>query len=268
MTVDHEKATVQLARQGDVWSVKQPWPARADFGAVESLLSRLATGQMKSIVTDSPAAVLKEYGLDAPVTKIGLSAGSATAGLIVGKAAPGGDLYAKDVSRPLIFTIEKSFADDLAKAPTDYRMKDVFGFRAYTGTRFEVTRASDTVAFEKKKGPEKDAVEKWALVQPARTVDAAKIEDLASKVAGLRAESFVDALPKDAVEAARVATKFDEGKKADAVTFYRSGDLVLATRQDEAGAARLTKADFDGVLTAVDELLKAEPPKPAAPEKK
>jgi hypothetical protein len=261
IAVDRDKVAVQLAKQGDNWMVKQPWSARADFGAVESLLSRLTSGQMKAIVSQE-ATLLKEYGLDAPATRVTLGAGSATAGLLLGKATPEGDVYAKDVSRPIVFAVEKALADDLAKTPADYRMKDVFGFRAYTGTRLEVTRGGTTVAFEKKKGPEKDAIEKWTMVQPAKTVADTKIEDVASKVAALRADSFVDALPKEATEAARVATKFDENKKQESVTIQRAGDDFYAVRADEAGAAKLPKAEVDALFTALDDLQKAEPPKP------
>jgi hypothetical protein len=264
VTVDHAKTNLQLARQGDVWLLKQPWAARADFGAVESLLSRLSTGQMKSIVTEDPAAALKEYGLDAPDTKVTLSAGSTSGGILLGKATAQGDLYAKDVSRPLIFTVEKALADDLSRAAADYRMKDVFGFRAYTGTRLEVARGGSATIFEKKKGPEKDAVEKWALIQPAKAVDDTKVEDLATKVAALRSESFVDALPAGATETARISTKFDESRKQEVVTLYKTADAAYATRPDEIGAAKVPAADVDGILAAVDALLKAEPPKPAA----
>jgi hypothetical protein len=61
-------------------------------------------------------------------------------------------------------------------------------------------------------------------VQPAATVDEAKIEDLAGKVANLRAESFVEALPAGATEAARIVTKFDEGKKQETVTISKVGE--------------------------------------------
>ena len=266
ITVDRDKVSVQLAKQGDNWLVKRPWSARADSGAVESLLSRVTSGQMKSIVAPDVAAVpasLKAYGLDTPAARVTLGAGSASAGLLIGKATPEGDVYAKDTARPMVFAVEKALADDLAKVPSDYRMKDVFGFRAFTGTRLEVTRNGSAVAFEKKKGTEKDAVEKWSMVQPAKTVDAAKIEDVAGKVAGLRAESFVEALPKDATEAARVATKFDENKKEELVTIYRVGEELYAVRADEAGAAKLPKPEVDSLFTAIDDLQKAEPPKPA-----
>ena len=65
-----------------------------------------------------------------------------------------------------------ALADDLAKPPADYRLKDVFGFRAYTGTKLEVTRDGARTVFEKKKGTEKDAVEKWTLTQPANQTSA------------------------------------------------------------------------------------------------
>lgn len=297
IAVDRDKLTVQLGKQGEAWVVKQPWAARADFGAVESLMSRLSSGQMKSIVGQPPAAAgappqgaaaqagatptpvspgaasqdvvptpaaLKQDGLDAPATRVTLSAGSATTGLIIGKATDTGDVYAKDVSRPMVFTVEKALADNLAKAPADYRMKNIFGFRAYTGTRLEVTRGGATVIFEKKKGTEKDAVEKWTMAQPARTVEDTKIDDLAGKVAGLRADSFVDAVPANAAEAARVATRFDDNKKQETVVIQRVGDDFYAVRGDEAGAAKLPRTEVEALFTALDDLQKAEPPKPAA----
>ena len=42
-------------------------------------------------------------------------------------------MYAKDVSRPLVFTVDKTLADDLKKSPADYRLKDIFDFREFTG---------------------------------------------------------------------------------------------------------------------------------------
>ena len=44
--------TATVARQADIWSVTAPWTARADFGVIESVLSRLAGGQMKAIAWD------------------------------------------------------------------------------------------------------------------------------------------------------------------------------------------------------------------------
>ncbi|MFI5079160.1 MAG: DUF4340 domain-containing protein [Vicinamibacteria bacterium] len=277
LTFDREKidrldvaagtAKTTVARQSDTWSVVAPANARADFGVIEAVLSRLANGQMKSIAWDpdtpAPAAAasgghtLKEYGLDPAERRLTLGAGSTVAEILLGKATPEGDVYAKDASRSIVFTIEKPLADDLARNPGDFRSKDVFAFRAFTGTRLEITHAGKTVAFERKKGPEKDAAVKWMAVAPAPAADEAKIEDLVSKVATLRAESFVDALPAGAAEFARIETAFDEGKKHDSVVIHQSGPDYYAVRQGDAGAGRLIAPAVTDVVTALDATQKA-----------
>jgi len=282
LTFDREKidrlevaagtAKTTVARQSDTWSVVAPANARADFGVIEAVLSRLANGQMKSIAwdPDRPAAPassghsLKEFGLDPAEHRLTLGAGSTVAEMLLGKATPEGDVYAKDASRSIVFTIEKALADDLTRNPADFRSKDVFAFRAFTGTRLEITRAGKAVAFERKKGPEKDAVEKWVAVAPAPAADEAKIEDLVNKVATLRAESFVDALPAGATEFARIETAFDEGKKHDSVVIHQAGSDYYAVRQGDAGAARLIAPAVTDVATALDATQKA----PDATQKK
>ena len=74
LTFDREKidrlevaagtAMTTVARQSDTWSVVAPANARADFGVIEAVLSRLANGQMKSIAwdPDRPAAPAHRRG--------------------------------------------------------------------------------------------------------------------------------------------------------------------------------------------------------------
>jgi hypothetical protein len=294
LTFDREKvdkldvaagaAKTTVSRQADTWSVVAPANARADFGVIEAVLSRLANGQMKSIAWDpdapaqpapaQPAAgkpapataphTLKDFGLDPAEHRLTLGAGSTVAEILLGKATPEGDVYAKDASRSIVFTVEKALADDLSRNPVDFRSKDVFAFRAFTGTRLEITRAGKTVAFERKKGPEKDAVVKWVAVAPAPAVDEAKIEDLVNKVATLRAEAFVDAVPAGATEFARIETAFDEGKKHDSVVIHQAGPDYYAVRQGDAGVAKLIAPAVTDAVAALDATQKP----PAAAVKK
>jgi hypothetical protein len=185
-------------------------------------------------------------------------------------------VYAKDVSRPLVFTVDKTLGDDLKKGPADYRLKDIFDFREFTGTKMEVTRGGATVTFEKKKeapapaatGPgaaAKDAgkaaatpraepVEKWTQVapQPAKPVEEAKINDIAAKVASLRADTFVEKLPAGAIELMTIATTFDAGKKSEKVVVYKAGEDYYAIRPDDTGAARLPMMGVDDIVKALD----------------
>ena len=76
----------------------------------------------------SPAAAsarrtLKEFGLDPAEHRLTLGAGSTVAEILLGKATPEGDVYAKDASRSIVFTIEKALADDLARNPADFRVQ-------------------------------------------------------------------------------------------------------------------------------------------------
>jgi hypothetical protein len=294
LTFDREKidrldvaagaAKTTVARQGDTWSVVAPVNARADFGVIEAVLSRLANGQMKAIAWDPAAPAtpaggppsaagastkhsLKEYGLDPAAHRLTLGAGSTAAEILLGKATPEGDVYAKDASRSMVFTIEKALADDLTRNPADFRAKDIFAFRAFTGTRLEIARAGKTMAFERKKGPEKDAVLKWVAVPPTPAADEAKIEDLVGKVATLRAESFADALPAGATEFARIQTAYDEGRKHDTVVIHLAGPDYYAVRQGDAGVAKLLAPAVGDIVAALDATQKPDAAKPDAPKK-
>ena len=55
-----------MARQSDTWSVVAPANARADFGVIEAVLSRLANGQMKSIAWDPDRPAAPRTGLERP----------------------------------------------------------------------------------------------------------------------------------------------------------------------------------------------------------
>jgi hypothetical protein len=277
---------MKFVKHGEAWTMTQPVAARTESSAVEGLVGRIASAQMKSLAAQAPdAGELGTYGLAKPAVQVTVGAGSATAGLLVGNESQDSGAYAKDASRPMVFTIEKALADDLKKGPADYRLKDLLEFRAFTGKKIEIARGGVTHAFEKKKvapekGPEKgtekgadkdagkdgkaapavtavtDAVETWTQTQPAPAagakVDATKIDDLATKLADLRADSFVDKLPAGATTFATVSTQFDEDGKSEQVTIYQSGADYFATRANDTGALKLKAADVEAVTKALD----------------
>jgi len=245
-------APARFAKTNDSWRLAAPLDARADFGAIEGLIGRLASGQMKSIVAAAPAD-LKEYGLDAPDATVALIAGSARTAISFGAKTPDGSgVYAKDASRPMVFTVEPFLVEDLKKPPSEFRPKDLFEFRSFSGNRFEIARGGATLVFEKQKGKDASAPETWAQTQPAKAIEEAKILDALSKMSNLRAQSFVDALPAGSAQAAVVTTRHGDGKKEDRVTFFLSGTEVYATRPGEPGAASVAKTDYDDAIKAID----------------
>ena len=249
-----------IGKEGSDWKLTSPLQTRADFGAVEGLMGRLQTAQMKSIAADEAApADLKKYGLEKPEVTVNVNAGSARATLLVGGKADDGNFYVRDASRPMVMTAESSLVDDLKKGADDYRRKDVFEFRAYNATRVELTRNGQTTVFEKTKGQGENAEEKWRRVSPnAADADKDKIDSLLSRLSNMRATSFVDSTAKTGLDKPELAVsvKFDDGKKEERVSFGKSGDDVYASRPNEPGAAKVDGSDLTEALKTLDEISK------------
>jgi hypothetical protein len=243
--------TVTLDKQGADWRVTTPFDARADFSAVEGILGRLNSTPMKSIAaSDATGKALKEYGLDKPSATIRVTSGSAQAGLAIGKSAGEGVVYARDVSRPLVFTIDSSLADELKKPADEFRIKDLFDARAFNTTRVEVTRQGVTLAFEKDK-------ENWKQVTPsAKAADTAKVEALLTALTNTRATGFEPKAAATGLDAPELTAtlKFDEGKQTEKVAFGKKGSDAFARRDGDTAAAKIDASTLDSIIKAFDAL--------------
>jgi hypothetical protein len=242
-------STLQFTRSGQDWKIVKPIAARGDYGAIEGLVTRLSSGQMQKIVADQ-ATNLKQYGLDRPTLTATVSAGSSRASLLLGKTE-GESTYAKDLSRPNVFTVEKSLATDLDKALGDFRRKDVFDFRSFTANRVEIRRGADTFVFEKTK--DKDGKEIWRGAA-GKDVDTTKVEDMLTKFSNLRAQTFETAQHASLrTPALTMTVRFDENK-TETATFGRAGQDVYAARADEPGSAKLETTPYEDAIKALDAL--------------
>jgi hypothetical protein len=250
---------VELAKSGTDWKLAKPLSARADASVVEGLVGRLETAQAKSIVSeDAKPADLRKYGLDSPATSVTLHLGSARATLALGSEAEGDAVYARDVTKPVVVTIDKSVADDLKKSADDYRRKDIFEFRAYNAERIELTRNGQATAFERVKSTEEGKADTWKRVAPAAAdADREKVEKLLTALADLRAASFTDSRAGTGLDAPALAVhvKFDEGKKEERVTLGKTSSGEYAATVDP-GAAKLDGEHLDEIIKSLDELSK------------
>jgi uncharacterized protein DUF4340 len=236
--------------------VSAPIQAKADFSSVESIISRLQSAQMKALTSEN-ATDLSQYGLDKPVATATVGLGSSRATLAFGKSAEGGDVYARDITRPVVVTVAADLLTDVKKNPSDLRRRDVFEFRSFNAKRIEVSRGAETLAFEKSKGTGKDATEKWRRVSPnAGDVDQSKMETFLSNLSGLRAQSFADAKTQTGLDkpVTTVTAKFDESNKEERVRFGRAGTDVYAIRGDEPGPAKIETSAFDEAMKSLDAL--------------
>jgi hypothetical protein len=265
LTIDRDKvdrvevvngdSTIALTKGAGDWKITTPVEARGDFGAIEGLVSRLQSAEMKSVATEN-ATDLKQYGLDKPAVVATISLGSARAQLALGSKTDKGDVYARDVSKNIVVTVGSDLLTELQKGANDYRRKDVFEFRPDNVARIELTHGATSLVAEKIKTKGKDGkeTETWQNAATKKPLDSAKFETLLSKLSGFRAQSFADPKAKTGLDqpALTVKATYDEGKKTETVQFGRVGTDVFAGRSSEPGAAKLDTAQLDSTLKDLD----------------
>ena len=239
----------QLAKSNGEWAIVKPYTARADFGTAEAALSSLSSTQMQKIV--SPSAVdLQAYGLDRPAVTTTVISGSARATLAIGKVE-GDSAYARDVSRPMVFTIPQATAVDLEKGADMFRRKDMFDGRSFNASRVELHRGAEALTFERSK--DKDGKDVWKNAA-GKVVDTAKVEDMLMKLSNIRAQLFQERVDPALKMPTLVATVRMDNGKTETVTFARQGDAVIANRADEGGSATVEAVALNDAMMAIDAL--------------
>jgi hypothetical protein len=239
--------TTALAKSGSEWAVTKPYKARADFAGTEAVLTSLSSLQMQKIV-ENEAKDLAKYGLDKPDATITVSGGSTRASLALGKKE-GDSVYARDLSRPIVFTVPATAAADLEKDTGTLRRKDMFDGRSFNATRVELKRGGETLSFDKSKG--KDGKDVWKNAA-GKEVDAMKVEDMLTKLSNIRAQLFQDRVDPALKMPTLVATLKLDNNMMETVTFARSGNAVLASREGEPGSATVEVMAFNDAMSAID----------------
>jgi hypothetical protein len=241
-------------KEGD-WHITEPAVGKAEFSAVDNLVSRISSLQMKSIVND--ATDMKKYGLDKPAVTVRVGSGSSLATLLIGSGAESGSVYARDAARPAVFTIESSLVDDLKKDPSEYRLKDLFDARSFNTTRVDILRNGQTTTFEKTKTKDKGGkeTEKWRQTAPStKDVDSAKVEALVSAASAARATGFVDSTAKTGLDKPELTVALTYDGKQERVMFARADGAAYASHADRPGAAKIDAATIDSIVKALEDL--------------
>jgi hypothetical protein len=241
-------STIEFARTGMDWRIAKPIAARADYTAMEGLLTRLSSTFMQKIVTPE-ATNLAAYGLDRPALTASVTGGGATANLLIGRADQGAR-FAKDSGRPEIFTVEETLFTELAKDAADYRRKDLFDARSFTANRIEIRRGADMLTFEKSGSGES---EMWKNAA-GQTVDLMKVEELLSRLTNIRAVTFDTTVPASLKTPNLAVTIRFDTSKTETVTFGGSGADIVAARADEPGVAKIDSMPYEEAVKAIDAL--------------
>jgi hypothetical protein len=254
--------TLSFVKKGQDWRFTKPYDAKADFGIVDGVVSKLASAKMTAIETADGTKDLKKYGLDKPQAVATIGVGSTQARMAVGSKKADGALYARDLSRPVIFTVDATLLDDLKKKPDDLRKKDVFEFRPFSALGLDVTIGGKTFTFTKQKAPASTdpaapaAPDVWKQTKPdAKDLDQSKVTDFLTTMSNLRAESFATTSLSSGEELV-LTVRFgdDKAPSTDTVRFRKSGTVAQATLTGESSALVVSTTDFDKALTLIKAL--------------
>ena len=254
--------TIRLEKAGEEWKLVKPIQAPADFVSVNGVLGQLQSAQMTAL-KERPEELkdLKQYGLDKPAVVATIGTGTSSVRFELGKEADPGAVWARDGAKPIVFSVNNGVGMELKKNVNDFRRKEVFDFRPFNTTRFEITRGNnkESRAFERVKGTGDNAVDTWKQVAPTeKTVDSSNFEGVLLDFSNLRAETFTStpgpARGGSDTQAAVIAVKFEDGKKEERVVISSSGGAVYAQRADQPGALKIEAGKYEEATKKLDAL--------------
>ena len=274
LEIQSNTTSIRLEKNQNEWTLQEPWDARADFSTAQGLVGQLSSGQMRAVVSEGSSdeqaeeTTVTDYGLSDPRLTATIRLGSATATLVVGNLAPDGMSYAKDASRPIVFTIDSTLVNDLERDVSEYRDKDLFDFSPFNASRLEIKQTATTTVFEKLEAENDESESSWMQVSPESTeADRTQMDDFLAKLSNLRGESFIET--RDDVTFNEnslfltASIRFntvgpDEVSQEELVTLWRSGDMTYGIRGDEPGAAILDTRAVDDALESLATLQNQE----------
>jgi hypothetical protein len=267
ITLQHPGApAISITKKGVDWYMSGPASAKLDPMAIDTLLGRAASTQAKAIVTGDAAppttTELAKFGLDKPQLVVTIGAGSNRASMAIGGKKEDGTLYARDLSKPLVYTIDAAILADLDKKADDLRVKDVFEFKPFNALSVDITYGGTTYAFAKAKpaGADAGAAEVWKQTKPdAKDANQTAMTDLLNTVSSLRAETFTGKPLVTGEDLTVVARSGDAAKPTEErVILRKSGGTAQAIVAGAADAAVIPVADVDKAVAQLKTLTGAK----------
>lgn len=258
LTLAKGARTMELTRADSEWKVARPVPGRSDYSAIEGFLTRLSSANMSTLVEEN-AADLAKYGLDKPSMTVTVGTGSAKATLVVGKTDKD-QTYAKDASRPMVFTVDSTLQTDLNKEFDDYRKKELFEFRPFGLARLravlDAPGGAKTYEIEKAAPAKPGDADTWKVTRVGGSrhdADSAAMDDLLNKLVAIKAESFVTGNTPTGLDkpALVVSVSYDDGK-FERVRFGVVGDNAYGRRDGEELVAKIDTNSMKAAMQAFD----------------
>jgi len=194
VTVARKGETIRLQRTADgSWEMLEPIKTRGDRGAVDDMVTGLATARMDREIDANPAKPA-DFGLDPPEAEVKLEVKGRAEPLVlrVGSKNPTGVwVYAREGGKPAVITLSESIARDATRPLADFRDRTVIAFDRRNVSGIDLDVNGDQI------GVVADEPGKWRLVKPRPLrADTDLISEFLDKLEGAKAVEFVDDAPK------------------------------------------------------------------------
>lgn len=179
--------SLTFTKMNSDWRLKEP-QVKAQSSQVSSVISGLANGETQKYYEESPQN-LSAYGLDHPRFVVSLFSNDSTrtAALQIGKPVDDSSspkYYARDVSRPMVFSISNYIVSNLQKTPFEFQDKGLFDITSGQVTDADITWQDTTYSLSKVDSA-------WQLTQPVQeAVEPQKADNIARALMNLRVDSL------------------------------------------------------------------------------
>jgi len=226
------------------WKFSKPSDDLADSGNVETLLSAVSNGKFAAVLSEKPED-LSKYGLASPaVAFTATDKNGGTFTLLVGKK-DGSGYYARDTSRPMIFSIDGTVYKKLLDTYADLRDMSLLHLDTGSIDHVLLRNSSGTMEFDLK------SEDNWTVVSPADLKSKnVSIWKIFSPLTDTRADQIFDHPPADLLaKLAKPAVEVDltrkDGKKITVRISNPVGDFVFARTSASPALYKLKKQALD-----------------------
>ncbi len=250
VSLKNKQGAFGIEKSGDAWKLFQPSKAKADGGAVDTLLYAVQDLRADEFI-DNPQPD-EVYGLNAPQAEVAVTTKAATTKLLLGKrTADNLNVFAKVDGESTVYRVSTSIVESLNKGLNELRDKTVVKFDRRDLKRFSVKRDGNNLTIEH------TGKDKWTITDPEKCdADSGKLSTTLYTLENISADLIVCELPADPVKVARtlafygldrprieVSIELRKGEpivilvgnrtqSGDKVFFMRKGDKTVYAKSD------------------------------------
>jgi hypothetical protein len=188
LTIKRKDDTVKLRRAGDGWEMLEPVKTRANSGAVNEMVTGLATARVDREIDPNPSKP-SDFGLEPPETFVTLEVKGQAVPLTLalgGKNPTGVWVYAREGSKPVVVAIGDSVSRDVTRPVAEFRDRALFAFDRRNVSAVDLDLDGSKMTLEAEEGG------KWRIAKPGPyRGDADMITEMLDKLASVTVKEFL-----------------------------------------------------------------------------